>query len=102
MQTIPAYIVKEDFKYSGPPLADFADVYLILQEVREVQKYPWLSTVDPYGNTVFNKVQIPFVVAELTKLKNEDASNRYLLDIDQVIEACNKVANYEYLLLLGD
>ena len=37
------------------------------------ERYPLLSGIDPYGYTVFNSVQMPFVVAELERRQGEFA-----------------------------
>jgi hypothetical protein len=82
-------------------------------------KYPWLSTINLYGDTIFNNSQIKFLIDELGKLKTnlidssleklpfqtnypEHVSEDIILEnIKQVISFA-KLDSHEYLRFLGD
>ena len=84
---------------------NFADIILVLQKTENYsQKYPWLSTIDPYGYTVFNVHQIPKLIKELKKLKEDIQDQNVMLDnaIDSVISFLEKVEQHLYIRFIGD
>lgn len=83
-------------------------------------KYPMLSSVDPYGNTVFNILQRPFVIEELKKLKEEMLDEKipkkefrtnypgvvtediWLRDLEKSLKFFEKLGVHQYLKFIGD
>lgn len=63
--------------------------------------YQWLNTIDYYGDTTFNKLQLQFVILELERLhKNVDANTQR--QIQELIIFINKVDLHQYLKFAGD
>jgi hypothetical protein len=66
--------------------------------------FPWMSTIDRYGDTTFNRLQAPKVRAELQRLiraSSEPETTAYLQRIDALLERC--VAEpHLYVKLYGD
>ncbi|HZE86739.1 MAG TPA: hypothetical protein VE090_00895 [Methylomirabilota bacterium] len=80
---------------------NFAAVVNILEEIDEYQKkYPWIATIDPYGDTIFNRIQIPFVVEDLKKLQKD--KDELTNTINELIDFFEKVDIHEYLKFIGD
>lgn len=67
-------------------------------------RYPLLSCIDPYGRTVFNSVQAPFLVAELTRWKEEGTSNAegeaLLAKLVSLAQECER--EHKALVFIGD
>lgn len=83
---------------------NFADVVNVLEEIDSYKdKYPWIGTIDPYGDTIFNHIQIPFVIEDLKKLQKDV---RELISeedsIDKSISFLEKFHAYEYIKFIGD
>ena len=59
---------------------NFAEILKAVYEIKDFKvKYPWLTTIDPYGDTLFNQLQIPQVINELNSLSgalSEDLSKK--------------------------
>ena len=75
---------------------NFALIKKILWDVDAKKRYKWLHAIDEYGDTVFNSLQIPIVVAELEKLKNEVSQDTQNL-IYQFIEFLKTISVHEYI-----
>ena len=47
--------------------------------------FAWLSTIDPYGHTVYNYLQIPRLISEFNRLRLE-ADNSQATKANQIID----------------
>jgi hypothetical protein len=47
---------------------DFGSLVVHLTGSNELEKFPLLRGIDPYGNTVFNQPQLPSVIRELREI----------------------------------
>jgi hypothetical protein len=66
--------------------------------------FPLLKYVDPYGNAVFNKLQMPQLLEELELLvkRCSDQESKSLLEgVRELAAECNE-ANHLYLRFVGD
>jgi hypothetical protein len=66
--------------------------------------YPRIAEIDPYGDTIFNKLQIPALLNELEVVLDETDNRdeqQWLLDLRALAERCRD-ATHLYLKLLGD
>jgi hypothetical protein len=66
--------------------------------------YPRIAEIDPYGDTIFNTLQIPALVEELNRLLDETdrpSEQQWLLDFRDLAEQC-RARTHTYLKLLGD
>lgn len=68
-------------------------------------KYPWLATLDPYGDTTFNRLQAPHIMAELEQLKRSATTPEEESVIDQILrlaKRCRAEGPNAYLRFYGD
>lgn len=101
MQNIQLQLEDENRKVIETSAINFADVMTIVYKNQDFKThYPWLSTIDPYGDTIFNKLQIPYVINELNALvkKTENGS----LDINGIISFIQKIDTHQYITFYGD
>jgi hypothetical protein len=66
--------------------------------------YPRLAEIDPFGDTVFNRLQVPRLIGELEALLKETESRseqQWLLDVLALAEQCRDSVHV-YLKLLGE
>lgn len=68
-------------------------------------RYPLLSCVDPYGQTIFNSLQVPFVIAELERRRGEMAARdavdlSFVEELILVARECH--GTHEALVFVGD
>ncbi|MES2668264.1 MAG: hypothetical protein V4644_01050 [Patescibacteria group bacterium] len=81
---------------------NFADVLVWLFGIKEYQiKYPWLSTIDPYGNTVLNSLQVPLIINEL-KIFSLEVDEETKKTIELVISFLQDTDQHHYIKLFGD
>lgn len=68
------------------------------------QQYPLLSRIDPYGYTLFNSLQVPFVIAELERRKSElgnsPESDAYIEALIALARECDRA--HVALVFIGD
>lgn len=82
---------------------NFADVFNRFSTIPDAgKKYPWMATIDPYGNTIFNRIQIPLVVNELENLRSEFQDQYGNAVIDQTILFLGKAGVHQYIKFIGD
>ncbi len=67
-------------------------------------RYPLLSCIDPYGRTVFNSLQMPFIIAELNRRRaelsmNEDGAT-FVAELVSLAQECER--EHKALVLVGD
>ena len=101
-QHIGCYLEDERGKITKESGLNFADLNRIIWQVdRNKEKYKWLHTIDEYGTTAFNHLQIPFVISELKQLKTEISQNLKNL-ITQFIEFISQIDIQEFIKFYGD
>lgn len=68
------------------------------------EKFPILSYVDPYGDTIFNQLQVSQLCIELSLLKKMMENDHDQLIVEQLELLCKKslVEPHLYLKFLGD
>ena len=66
------------------------------------EKYPWITSVDEYGNTYINYIQRDYFVDELNALKHDIDDAETLTNLEKMVEIFNQQANHQYIKLLGD
>lgn len=64
------------------------------------KEYPWLATIDPFGDTVFNVLQIPNLVKDLEKLSTENTEK--ISTLKEVIAFIKKIDTHLYIKFIGD
>jgi hypothetical protein len=87
--------------YSESKLS-FTLIYLAVYEHdKNRKKYVWLSTIDPYGDTVFNPIQTPFIIHELKILQDEVDQDLKIL-IEKFIVFIETIGIHQYVKFIGD
>lgn len=86
---------------------NFTDVLsLLFKENFEENKikYPWITTIDPYGDTVFNKLQWTHLAKEFNELKKEINEEKVKNILDGLVLFMKKNENHPhtYLKFYGD
>lgn len=67
------------------------------------EKYPWLSSVDPYGTTWINSLQGPKVIQELKSLLKNVQNSNLKKEIENVIHFLSSLrSNTEFVKFIGD
>lgn len=86
-------------------VGNYADVENYLDEKSidlDVAKFQLLSTIDPYGETVFSYAQSKQVAIELGHLQNiiEDVAIQQI--VERLVEYINVAASHEFIIFFGD
>lgn len=86
---------------------NFADVMNVFWELKlsdeEIKdNYPFLSTIDFYGDTIFNVHQLVLVTNELKKFAQTSQVSSIHDVIDGVIEFFKKSEQHQYIWFIGD
>ena len=88
---------------------NFADVLNLLYSVTKnsdsATKFPWLSSIDPYGNTTLNYLQVPYLLEELKELSKQlkVGDNNHFKSFYDIFE--NFISHHEihtYIKFIGD
>ncbi len=66
-----------------------------------IAKFVKLSEIDPYGDTIFNGLQIPLLTKELEALAAESDPSRSQL-IGTVMDFLARAGIHEYIRFIGD
>ena len=93
---------------SGDVLRETANMYVLerfLQRAHGGDDYPLIRYIDPYGDTVFNRLQIPQLLAEWRLMRaSQDINSEEGKALDE-LEALGRYALNEphlYLRFFGD
>ena len=100
MQHIGLIITGEDGKLIDQSNINFAEILSYVSSLNNSIDFPWISTIDPYGMTVYNGKQIPKFVADLEKLKR--ISPKISKAINETIAYTAKVKDFQLLNFIGD
>lgn len=91
---------------SAVVLADVLDAHdAVVALAQAVGHYALViaHTIDPYGDTMFNRLQVPLLVRDIDLMKSY-ASNDQLLVLDEVKKLAERVSGepHLYLKFVGD
>jgi len=67
------------------------------------RRFPWASTIDPYGDTAFNYIQAELLRKEwviLIQQAADEKTKEILLQVDEILRRC--VAERLYVKFYGD
>jgi hypothetical protein len=82
---------------------NFASVVDFVTESKErMAQYPWLSSVDEYGNTTLNRLQSSHVIDELNRLSDEVNDNVAEVCIRDSVGFLKTQDVHEYIKFIGD
>lgn len=102
-QHISIQRISEQEKILGESDANIAEIVNALWQIHNFkEEFPWLSTIDPYGNTYINQPQKQHFLNELTKLT-------LVVDGLEVIDSIkvfklflSETEVHQYIKLIGD
>jgi hypothetical protein len=65
---------------------------------------PMLASLDPYGNTIFNRIQIPQFLSELSARRKESTADDEITLANKVVRLAETVCDsvHLYLAFIGD
>ena len=103
MQNIEILLEDEKGKKIKELDLNFVGIISELWKIKDFQiQYEWLSTIDPYGNTIFNVYQIPKLIEEsqelLKQIKDQNTKN----SIKKFLDFSKEVKQHIYLRFVGD
>jgi len=77
--------------------------YLLWQHARDLDGFPMLSSVDPYGDTIFNRQQVERVVEELATLSSGELSAAERSSLVELRGLCDEtlLRPHRYLWFVG-
>jgi hypothetical protein len=102
-QHIGLCLINEQNEIKENSVVNFACVNRALYaDPKNEQKYSWLWTIDEYDNTIFNRLQIPHVISELSEFRDEVSDQEVVGEIDLTIEFLRKVGDLQYAKFVGD
>ena len=84
---------------------NFADILSILyKKEMSDKKYPWIMTIDPYGDTTFNPLQWPHLISEFNQLQAEleDKNAKNILVNLIAFLKKNQEQTHTYIKFIGD
>jgi hypothetical protein len=94
------HIVAED--ENGAALSKGIDVPIELFPRVEDRRFECLRFVDPYGDAIFNTVQLPFLKADLNLVRELNPSMEHVVcSILELVSLCEDVP-HRYLRMIGD
>jgi hypothetical protein len=69
----------------------------------EGDAYPMLSGVDPYGNTVFNQLQLPKVIEEIERMIEALGGPKPISPLGKLLDLARRAERvHTYLVFVGD
>lgn len=78
-------------------------LFIYEPSLKDKNKYPWLSTIDIYGATIFNYLQIPCLIKELEQLKHEEGLHEKVKgEIEKFITYAQQIEMGNLLRFIGD
>lgn len=106
MQNITVNYKKENDELIEQLPINFVDVVALLNidYERNKKKYPWLCSIDPYGDTVFNSLQWPYLISEFIEFEKEvkdEKVKNILLNLIAFLKK-NENAIHTHLKFIGD
>jgi hypothetical protein len=78
---------------------------VVAPEMYEDETYPLLSGIDPYGDTVFNSLQLPRLIKELERrfeAMESGLSRQRVGKVLGVARECQDAPPHTYLVFVGD
>lgn len=83
-------------------LEDPKNYFNLLLASRDTTDTNFLRFIDPYGDTTFNSLQIPFFIKELKELLKLSKNKEFIDYGRKVLELAEKARTHIYLKFYGD
>lgn len=101
-QNIKIRKTNEKFETIENSNLNFADLNKYIYSQLNHELYPWAESIDEYGMTVFNLLQIKHLVFELDQIEKTITSPNLLRDINAIIKFIGTIERHEYIQFIGD
>lgn len=86
-------------QYNG----NFGHIYdHLVKKIDGSSRYPFIGTIDPYSDTLYNSIQAPKLITELKQLANEDDNLELKEAIARLVEYLETISVHNYIRFLGD
>ncbi len=83
--------------------ANFAIINTAITRIdNSKSKFPWLSTIDEYGDTIFNYLQLPHIVNELKEIDKTINDISVKDEIRELLVFIGNTETHKYIKFLGD
>lgn len=101
-QNIKIRKTNERFEPLVESTLNFASLNKYIYTLPNTHEFPWCRSIDEYGMTVFNLLQIPHVTAELVKIRQTVEDPELQSEIDDILTFIGDLTNHEYIQFIGD
>ncbi len=81
-------------------VAEIVNMLWQIQDFKE--EFPWLSTIDPYGNTSINLLQKPYFAQELSRFAQTTQGSKVIELIEKFKIILTETEMHQYVKLIGD
>ena len=101
---LTAYVVDERGKHLTPVVSYWNEKFFDFQQRIDDGTYCCLAVIDPYGDTVFNRLQIPMLRAEVERAKSvvtEERDHQFLDEVERLSVSCLQQV-HSYVKFEGD
>lgn len=71
-------------------------------DAKSKDDFPWLSSIDEYGVTTFNALQVAHVRDEIKNLSNNFETSELLNPLKRLDQVLSNLDRHEYVKLIGD
>lgn len=103
MQVINVRVENEKGEVLRTSPVNFADILIHVWEVPEYKsELQFLAGIDPYGHTLFNVQQVPYLLRDLGKLYNLSSDENVKVLMVKVNQFLNEVEQHDYVRFIGD
>lgn len=65
-------------------------------------EYPFISTIDPYSDTLLNSVQVPILIRELQRLVSKDSDPEAAGSVNNLIKYLSTITVHNFIRFSGD
>jgi hypothetical protein len=80
---------------------NFVDILNTVHEIDDKNKFPLISSIDPFGLTTFNFIQVPYLKYELKKLA-DNLTVEGRKSVSELLLFLEKIERHKYLVFVGD
>ena len=96
-------IIDESYKMISHYDGNFYDIYdHLFESFNDDLSYPFLNSIDMYGNAFFNDRQTPKLILELNELANQDKDIEVKRDVEKITDYLSNVKDLTYAHFIGD
>lgn len=102
MQHVALNLINEKVVLIKSSDINFADVMFFLFKQEDYEKrFPWLSTIDPYGLTIINELQTKSLIQDLEALQII-SENKLKSLIQESVNFIKESGDLEFIQFIGD